>query len=462
MKKVLYLLLAALFIFMPGRGQQRPNIIFFLCDDLGYGDLGSFGQKMIRTPHIDSLAAQGMRFRNYYAGCSVCAPSRETLLTGRHTGHTSIRGNFLTDAKEDPPLPDSTRTIAELLKAAGYHTALIGKWGLGGEAHGPERKGFDYTYGYLDQIHAHNYYTDYLYENGKKFTIDANKDSARKVLSEDLFIAKTLDYLNKADGKQPFFLYLPFTFPHGEYNLPPDTPYAAMDWPKQFKVYATMVTRLDNYIASIRQVLKEKGLADNTIIIFTSDNGANMGFAKFFHSNGELSGSKFGLYEGGIRVPMIAYWPGKIRPGTVSDLPAASWDWLPTLCDAVKVKSPKNIDGISILPTMEERQQTAKHEFLYWEYYNYNYNWAKPGMMQPRNWLESVAVRMGKWKAMKKDMLNNKQAPIELYDLEADPGEQNDLAAAHPDLVKKAADLFVSCTVANAPYFPYQPSKIKL
>jgi arylsulfatase A-like enzyme len=432
-----------------------------LADDIGYGDLGSYGQKMIHTPHLDSLAYLGMRFRNYYAGSSVCAPSRETLLTGRHTGHTYIRGNFLTDAKEDPPLPDSTRTVAEVLKAAGYQTALIGKWGLGGEAHGPEKQGFDYTFGYLDQIHAHDYYPTWLYENGHRFPIDANKDSARKVLSEDLMIAKTLDYLGKVDAKRPFFLYLPYTFPHGAYNIPADTPYAAMDWPRQFKVYATMVTRLDGYMARIRQALRDRGLADNTLIIFTSDNGANMGFARFFHSNGELSGSKFGLYEGGIREPMIAYWPGKIASGTESSLVSASWDWMPTLCEAAGVRAPHGIDGISFLPTLEGRRQTAKHDYLYWEYYNYNYNWAKPGMTKPRNWLESVALRMGKWKAMKKDMLNNPNAPIELYDLDADPGEKNDVAAAHPDVVKRAAALFVSCSVADAPYFPYQPSKIQ-
>ena len=460
MKRAILLLLPALLLFVAGYGQQKPNIIFILADDLGYGDLGSYGQKMIRTPHIDSLAAGGMRFTNYYAGCSVCAPSRETLLTGRHTGHTYIRGNFLTDAKEDPPMPDSMKTTAEFLKGAGYHTALIGKWGLGGEAYGPEKQGFDYTYGYLDQIHAHNYYPTYLYENGKKFFIDENKDSARKVLSEDLFIAKTLNYLGKVDTKQPFFLYLPYTFPHGEYNLPPDTPYAATGWPRQFKVYATMVSRLDSYLASIMQVLKEKGIAGNTLIFFTSDNGANMGFAKFFNSNGILNGSKFGLYEGGIRVPMIAYWPGHIQPGQVSPLITASWDMLPTICNVAGLTAPQGIDGISFLPELRNKKQLSVHEYLYWEYYNYNYNWNKPDATLPRNWLECVAVRMGKWKAMKKNMYSDKNAPLELYDLDTDPGEKNNVAAEHPDILKKAEGILSASTVPNAPYFPYQPSKI--
>ncbi|HXO74979.1 MAG TPA: sulfatase-like hydrolase/transferase, partial [Puia sp.] len=457
MKRIIRLLLPALLFFVTGYSQQKPNIIFILADDLGYGDLGSYGQKMIRTPHIDSLASQGMRFTNYYAGCSVCAPSRETLMTGKHTGHTYIRGNFLTDSKEDPPMPDSKMTVAEFLKGAGYNTALIGKWGLGGELHGPEKQGFDYTYGYLDQIHAHDYYPTYLYENGKKFAIDENKDSARKVLSEDLFIGKTLDYLGKVDAKKPFFLYLPYTFPHGEYNLPPDTPYSAANWPRQFKVYATMVTRLDGYVAEIMKMLKEKGVADNTLVVLASDNGANMGFAKFFNSNGPLSGSKFGLYEGGIRVPMIANWPGKIRPGAVSDLITASWDMLPTICNVAGLPAPKDIDGISILPELTGAGQTARHDYLYWEYYNYNYNWYKPGETLPRNWLESVALRMGKWKAMKKDMYKDKHAPVELYDLETDPGEKSNVAAQHPDLVSKAAALFVSNTEVNTPWFPYQP-----
>lgn len=456
--KYLQVLLPALLLCATAYGQRKPNIIFILADDLGYGDLGSYGQRMIKTPHLDTLAAQGMRFTNYYAGCSVCAPSRETLLTGKHTGHTYIRGNFLTDAKEDPPLPDTAMTVAEWLKRAGYHTALIGKWGLGGETHGPEKQGFDHTYGYLDQIHAHNYYPTYLYEDGRKFMIDENKDSARKVLSEDLFISRTLEYLNRADSKNPLFLYLPYTFPHGEYNLPPDTPYSNTDWPRQFKVYATMVTRLDAYVGSILTALKKNGLADNTLIFFTSDNGANMGFAKFFNSNGNLTGSKFGLYEGGIRAPMIAWWPGKIRAGQVSRRITASWDLLPTICNAAGAATPRGIDGISILPLLEGKGEPPAHEYLYWEYYSYNYNWDKPGATLPRNWLESIALRMGKWKVMKKNMYQDKTAAPELYDLDADPGEKSNVAAEHPDIIKKAEGILTTCSEANTPWFPYKPS----
>jgi len=440
---------------LPVIAQKKPNIIIILADDLGYGDLGSYGQKLIHTPNIDALASGGMRFTNYYSGCSVCAPSRETLLTGRHTGHTYIRGNFLTDKQEDPPLPDEKMIVAEYLKKAGYHTALIGKWGLGGENNGPEKQGFDYTYGYLDQIKAHNYYPPFLYETGKKIELEQNRDGAKGIYSHDLIVQKTMDYLNDIDKKQPFFLYLPYTVPHGEYSLPPDTPYLNNNWQPNFKVYATMISKLDRDIGRIMKVLKEKGVVDNTLIFFASDNGANAGFAKFFKSNGSFNGSKFGLYEGGIRVPMIAYWPGKIKPATVSNHISASWDLLPTICQATGISTPAGIDGISFLPELTGKKQ-ADHSYLYWEYFTYNYNWNKPENNTPRNYLESIALRMGKWKAIKKDMYKDKNAPIALYNLETDPGEKIDVANENPDIIKKITDILPGCTIDNAPYFPYK------
>lgn len=439
--------------------QKKPNIIFIFADDLGYGDLGSYGQKLIKTPNIDALAAGGMRFTNYYSGSSVCAPSRETMLTGMHTGHTYIRGNFLTDEKEDPPMPASKVTVAEYLKKAGYNTALVGKWGLGGEKFGPEKQGFDYSYGYLDQIHAHDYYPSYLYETGKKFSIEANKDSVHGVYSHDLIAGKSMEYLDKVNSKEPFFLYLPYTIPHGAYTLPPDTPYTSTNWPKQFQVYATMISKLDKDVGKIMKILKDKGLADNTIILFSSDNGANMGFAQFFKSNGILSGSKFGLYEGGIRVPFIGYWPGRIKAGTVSDHVMASWDILPTICDFAGIPKPAGIDGLSFYPELMSKKQ-PEHEYLYWEYFTYNYNWDKPnGNMMPRNWVESVALRIGNWKVVKKDMLKNKTAALELYDLVTDPGEKTDIAKDHPDIIKKAEGILLKCSVPDPPFFPYQKSK---
>ena len=441
---------------------SKPNIIVILADDLGYGDLGSYGQQMIQTPRIDSLAAAGMRFTNYYAGNSVCAPSRETLLTGMHTGHTFIRGNFLTDEAEDPAMPDNKVTITELLKKEGYRTGLYGKWGLGGEGHGPETQGFDSSFCYLDQIKAHNYYPPYLYDNGKRVYIEANQNDARGQYSHDLFAEKTLEFIKNTSQDQPFFLYLPYTIPHGGYTLPPEAPYADKDWPNQFKVYATMVSKLDKDVGRIVQLLREKGVADNTIIFFISDNGANMGFAKFFKSNGAFRGSKFGLYEGGIREPLIAYWPGKIKPAQVSDHITASWDFFPTICQLTNSHIPSNLDGISFLPELMNKKQ-AEHSFLYWEYYDYNYNWYKPGNKLPRNFLQSVAVRYGKWKAIKNNIFKDKDATIELYDLENDPSETKDLAKQNPGIIEKVKGMFAKSSIPDPPYFPYtEEDKAKL
>lgn len=436
--------------------QQKPNIIIILADDMGYGDLGSYGQKMIHTPNIDSLATGGMRFTNYYSGSSVCAPSREALLTGRHTGHTFIRGNFLTDEAEDPAMPDNKTTIAEYLKKAGYQTGLYGKWGLGGEEHGPETQGFDSSFCYLDQIKAHDYYPPYLYDNGNRVYVDANKEEKKSIYSHDLFVAKTLNFIRNTKQDQPFFLYLPYTIPHGAYTLPPEEPYASKDWLQTFKVYATMISKLDKDVGRIIQLLNEKGIADNTVIFFTSDNGANMGFAKFFNSNGSFRGSKFGLYEGGIRVPLIAWWPGKIKPAQVSHHLTAAWDFLPTICQLSGIRTPDHLDGISFLPALTNKKQ-PEHPFLYWEYYDYNYNWYKPDNKLPRNFLQSVAVRYGKWKAVKNDILKNKGAAIELYDLNNDPEEKNNVASRHPDIVQKVKGMFAKSNIPDAPYFPYTP-----
>ena len=433
---------------------SKPNIIVILADDIGYGDIGCYGQQMIQTPHIDALAAGGIRFTNYYSGNSVCAPSRETLLTGMHTGHTFIRGNFLTDEGEDPALPDNKVTIAEHLKKEGYRTGLFGKWGLGGEGRGAETQGFDISFCYLDQIKAHNYYPPFLYENGKRVYIEANKEGAQGTYSHDLFAEKTFEFIKSSSQDQPFFLYLPYTLPHGGYTLPPEAPYADKDWANQFKVYATMISKLDRDVGRIVHLLKEKGLADNTIIFFTSDNGANMGFSKFFKSNSHFRGSKFGLNEGGIRVPMIAYWPGKIKPGQVSDHISASWDFFPTICQLSNSRTPSKLDGISFLPELMNKKQ-SEHSFLYWEYYDYNYNWYKPDNKIPRNFLQSVAVRYGKWKAIKNDIFKNKDATIELYDLENDPGETKDLSKENPEVIQKVKEMLAKSSVPDAPYFPY-------
>lgn len=433
---------------------SKPNIILIMADDLGYGDLGCYGQERIQTPHIDALAKNGMRFTSYYAGSTVCAPSREALLTGMHTGHTYVRGNFLTDEQEDLTMPESKVTIAEIVKKAGYRTGLIGKWGLGGEGRGPETQGFDYSYGYLDQIKAHNYYPPYLYENGERVILEKNADGREGAYSHNLFVEKTMDFLNDSRSGQPFFLYLPYTIPHGKHVIPDNAPYSDKDWPDQFKNYAAMITLLDRDIGHIVNLLKERGLDKNTLIFFTSDNGANPGFAKFFKSNGSFRGSKTTLYEGGIREPLIAYWPGKIRPGQVSHHVTAAWDLLPTLCQIAGVQPPARLDGISFLPELMGQDQTA-HEFLYWEYYEYNWNWKKPENKLPRNWLDSRAIRMGKWKAVKNNIYEDKNAIIELYDIENDLGEEHNIAAEHPDILKKVKEVFTTCCTTS-PDFPYK------
>ena len=444
-----FLLGPAIIALQSAWAQKKPNIILILADDIGYGDLGCYGQKMIQTPNLDALAANGIRFTDYYSGCTVCAPSRESLLTGMHTGHTFIRGNFLTDEGEDPSLPLDTKTMAECLKKNGYQTALFGKWGLGGEEAGPDQQGFDRSFCYLDQIKAHEYYAPYLYDNGVRVYLEANKNKAKGVYSHDLFVEKTLDYLENVKQDQPFFLYLPYTISHGGYTLPPEEPYLSKDWPQQYKVYATMISKLDKDIGRIQQLLKLKGLTDNTVIFFTSDNGANMGFARFFNSNGQFSGSKFGLYEGGIRTPLIAYWPGKIKPGQVSNHVTAAWDFLPTICELSGISSPSHLDGISFLPALTNKKQT-NHPYLYWEYYDYNYNWFKPENKAPRNYLQSIAIRYGNWKGVK-----NREAAFELYDLMTDPGEKQNLAKEHPDVIKKMESFCTESTIPDPPFFPY-------
>lgn len=438
---------------------KHPNIILILADDLGYGDLGCYGQQMIHTPNIDRLAEKGMKFTDYYAGCSVCAPSRETLLTGMHTGHTAIRGNFRLDVDDgNLPMSKDHRTIAEYLQTAGYHTGLFGKWGIGDSSTGPNTRGFDYSLCYMDQIKAHDYYPPYLWENDQRIVLKENENGRHGIYSHHLFADRTLDFIRNNKTDQPFFLYLAYTIPHGDYTLPPDTPYAEKNWPKNLKTYATMISLLDRDVSRIVSLLKEKGIEDNTIILFTSDNGANPGPANFFHSNGPLRGAKFGLYEGGIREPLIVCWPGKIKPAQTSHHISASWDMLPTLCQMAGLPPPAGIDGISFLPALTDRRQ-KDHAYLYWEYYEFNYNWHKPGDDPPRNWLDSKAARIGKWKADLSNIYKNKNAAIELYDLEDDPGEKKNVADQHPEIVQKAKEIFSTSSIADPPYFPYQQNK---
>ena len=413
--------------------RAKPNIIFILTDDLGYGDLGCFGQKRIGTPNIDKLAAEGMKFTDCYAGSTVCAPSRCCLMTGLHTGHALVRGNARV------PMRPEDVTVAELLKQAGYATALIGKWGLGEEASTgiPTRQGFDTFFGYLNQHHAHNYYPAFLWRDEKKVQLKNVVPGSGKYgkgvatekveYSHDLIATEALKWVEK-NKDRPFFLYLAVTIPHANnqagprgMEVPSYEPYADKDWPDPQKGHAAMITRLDGDVGRLMALLKKLGIDENTLVIFTSDNGPHReGGARpeFFDSNGPLKGKKRDLYEGGIRVPGIARWPGHIAAGAVSGHPWAFWDFLPTACEIAGAETPKGIDGISFLPAMLGRKQRA-HEFLYWEFH------------EGRS--SSQAVRMGTWKGVRK----TPSGPLELYDLPRDLGEENNVASEHPDVVKK-------------------------
>jgi len=422
---------------------KRPNIILIIADDLGYGDLGCYGQKEIRTPNLDKMAAEGIRFTDFYAGSTVCAPSRCSLMTGLHTGHCWIRGNALV------PLRPSDVTVAELLKGAGYTTGIVGKWGLGeADTTGiPNKKGFYYWFGYLNQRHAHNYYPEFLWRNEEKVVIDGNKlpkpepggwgrSVERNTYSPDLFTEEALAFVERNKGK-PFFLYLAYTIPHANneagkdgMEVPSLELYADKNWPAPQKGHAAMITRMDRDIGRLFTKIKELGLDENTLVLFSSDNGPHReGGADptFNKSSGSLRGNKRDLYEGGIRVPFIARWPGKIKRGLVTNHVSAFWDFLPTCCELAGVENPKDIDGISMLPTLLVRPKEQKqHEYLYWEFH-------EQGKKQ--------AVRLGNWKAVRLNVAKDPNGPIALYDLEADIGEQHNVAQQHPEIVAKIAAL---------------------
>ncbi len=415
-------------------GADNPNIIYIMADDMGYADLGCYGQKLIKTPNIDQLAAEGMRFTQFYSGCTVCAPARCCLMTGLHTGHSWVRDNKSAILERVPLRPEDV-TVAEMLKQAGYTTGITGKWGLGEpDTTGiPNKKGFDYWFGYLNQAHAHSYYPDYLWRNQEKFTLEGNSNGQGKQYSHDLFTQEALSFVERSKD-QPFFLYLAYTIPHGKLEVPSDAPYSDKNWPQPCKSFAAMITRQDADIGKLMKLLKDLKLDEKTIVFFCSDNGApgGSGTLQHFSSNGPLRGTKGQLYEGGIRVPMIARWPGKVQPGTISDQVWAMWDFLPTALEIAGKEPPKGIDGISMLPTLLGKPQ-EQHEFMYWEF-----NQAK--LVQ--------AVRMGDWKALRQKGKNT-----ELYDLKSDIGEKNDVAAQHPDVVARIED-YLKTARTEAKYWP--------
>jgi arylsulfatase A-like enzyme len=403
---------------------KKPNIVFILVDDAGIGDFSTYGCKYGLTPNIDRLAAEGIKFSQAYSGSAVCAPSRCVLMTGQHTGHVLRRSNQSKVGLLS--LPADQPTVARLLHDAGYATGGFGKWGLGnpGTTGVAEKQGFDVFFGYYDQKHAHDYYTDYLVRN----SVDVPYQQSGKHTWEDYSHTRIADETLKfiEDNKdRPFFCYAAWTPPHDEWVIPDNTPFSNQPWPVEIKNYAAMVSLIDKDVGRLMEKLKDLGIDDNTLVIFSSDNGANDECIEPLGSTGGLRGHKRMLYEGGIRAPFIARWPGKIEPGTTSELLTTFADFLPTAADAIGAPAPSGTDGISILPTLLGEQQTKLHDSLYFEIY-------EPYFQQ--------SVRLGDWKGYR---LGTK-APLELYDLKSDPAEKHDLAAAHPDIVKKIEDIMVA------------------
>lgn len=440
---VLLLSLAAQTVF----AANKTNIIFILADDLGYGDLGCYGQKIIQTPQLDKMAREGMRFTQFYAGCTVCAPSRSVLMTGQHTGHTWVRGNAGGDTLIQS-LRDEDVTVAEVLKPAGYRTGLIGKWGLGevDQPGFPLRQGFDSFFGYLSQVHAHNYYPEFLYRNEQKqklrneVRLPEGKDvgflggsaTKRVEYSHDLFAKEALDFV-KANQTNPFFLYLALTTPHANNEatrmtgngaeVPDFGIYSDRDWPDQDKGQAAMITRMDADIGKLFELLKELNIDDNTLVFFSSDNGphneSNHNLERF-QPSGPLTGTKRSLTEGGIRVPFIARWPNRIKANSTSDHVGYFGDVMATCAEVVGTKLPENVDSISILPTLTGQGTQAKHDYLYWEFY-------EQGSRQ--------SVRFGNWVAIRQPMFDG---TIKLYDLSKDLAEKHDVATENPQVVEQA------------------------
>ena len=419
--------------------QEKPNIIYILCDDLGYAEVGYNGQKKIQTPELDALAAKGMRFTDHYCGNAVCAPSRASLITGKHPGHAFIRANSPGYPNGQTPIPADSETLGKLMKRAGYATACIGKWGLGGfhNSGNPNKQGFDHFFGYTDQRNAHNYYPEYLWNNNEKIILN-NANGAENDYSHDLMTQDALKFIeNKKD--KPFFLYLAYLIPHVKYQVPDLAQYADLDWPKEMKIHAAMTSRMDRDVGAIVRRLEEYEIDDNTLIIFNSDNGAHgkSNSEKFFNTSGELRGIKRSMFDGGVRSPMFAYWPGKVAAGAVSDHISAFWDMLPTLSELTGEPIKGETDGISMLPTLLGKKDKQKqHTYLYWELYE----GGKP----------NCAIRFGKWKGVVQD--TRKGLKVELYDINADQGEGNNQASQYPEVVERIRKMMLEAHV-KSPYW---------
>ena len=429
-------------LILNGQGQRKrpPNIVWIMLDDLGHADLGCYGQKRIRTPYIDAFARQGMRFTNCYAGASVCAPSRSVLMSGLHTGHTSVRANAGT-----VPLRPEDRTVAQMLKSAGYTCGLFGKWGLGdaGSTGVPSRKGFDESFGYLHQIHAHDYYTDYLWHNDQRAPLSGNQAGKRTQYSADVIAEKSLEFVRRNRSK-PFFLYVATTLPHAKYEAPDLSPYTDEQWPQTEKIYASMVTRADRHAGALLKLLDELDLAADTIVFLTSDNGGPpTRSTDFFASNGMLRGHKGQIYEGGLRVPMLVRWPGRVAAGVSSDVPWSFCDFFPTATSIAGGKQPSDLDGVSILPVLTGEKKTMPPRLLYWEQYQFD---RKKNDLRVETLMQ--AGRFGDWKAVR----SAPAAALELYNLHTDPSEQSNVSSQQTDVVEEMDRLFKAAHIDPRPH----------
>jgi arylsulfatase A len=446
--------------------EKLPNIVYILADDLGYGDLSCYGQQRFSTPNIDRLAGEGILFTNHYTGSTVSAPSRSCLMTGLHTGHTPIRGNKEMQPEGQWPLPSGSVTIAEILKTRGYSTGAFGKWGLGfiNTEGDPNARGFDEFVGYNCQRLAHNYYPGHLWHNHDKIILHENDSGKTGTYSADIIHDAALEFI-KNNKDKPFFMFYPTTIPHAELlakeeymeifrgKFDPEKSYKGTDegpgyrqgpygsQPEAHAAFAAMIRQLDDYVGEIMDLIAELELEENTIVFFASDNGPHLeGGADpgYFNSNGGLRGFKRDLYEGGIRTPMIVKWPEKVKKGTKSNHISAFWDVLPTLADITGAELPENIDGISFLPELMGKKQ-KQHEFLFWEFHE------QGGKM---------AVRMGNWKAVQTSINNDPKGDIELYDLQVDPGEKNNVASSNQEITEKMEEIILQ---AHSPseVFPF-------
>jgi arylsulfatase A-like enzyme len=425
----------------PNLQGRRPNIVFILADDLGYGDLGCYGQQTIKTPNIDRLAAEGLRFTQAYAGGPVCTPSRSVLMTGLHNGHTPARDNI---PHYHTYLEEGDVTVAEVLKNAGYRCGGVGKWSLGdaGTVGRATNQGFDMWFGYLNQDHAHYYYTEYLDDNEGRLELRGNTES-REHYSHDLIAGRALDFI-KDNKDQPFFLYAAFTLPHFSapdedpdgLTVPSTAPYADKPWSEKAKKYGAMIDKLDRDVGRIVALIEELGLTDNTLIVFTSDNGGHHETPEHLETSGPLTGFKRDLFEGGIRVPFIARWPGVVPAGATSREIVAFWDMMPTFAALAGTEAPPNLDGTSLVDALTGGPIADPHEYFYWDY----------GHCRDRY---DQAVRIGNWKGIRL----GRDADVQLYNLETDIGEEHDVAAQHPEIVARIEEI-MKTAVTPSPRYP--------